>query len=371
MWVITSSMLHLMQRLSPGNRRARITTILSLLLKENHRNSISSLFSTLQKKNEFAVPTRNCTYVCHRWYSRMPKSWFRLKKKAYDVVCLHEVSPKRDVPDFISKPDYAMLGVAVEQEYICPMNEAEIKHMRQSCSLAKIVLDEIASHIRVGITTDELDVFAHDLCINYGAYPSPLNYRGFPKSICTSVNNIACHGIPDRRKLLDGDVISIDISVFYNGYHGDCAATYPVGDVDEKGQNLIMIASQCLYAAIKVCHPNQSFCQIGKTISAFASNHGYTVVPSFCGHGIGTSFHIPPNILHYDNDEPGDMKKGMIFTIEPVISEGRPDIEILEDGWTAASEDESRSAQFEHTILITETGAEILTDASAFINVQQ
>ncbi|GFT34115.1 methionine aminopeptidase 1D, mitochondrial [Nephila pilipes] len=220
--------------------------------------------------------------------------------------------------------------------------------------------------LKIGVTTDELDAVAHSACISFGAYPSPLNYSGFPKSICTSVNNIACHGIPDSRKLKNGDIISVDVSVFYKGFHGDCAATYLVGNVDDKAKRLVEVAALCLQKAIDICRHEQPFCAIGKIISNVAQSHGFSVIPAFCGHGIGSIFHGPPSILHFDNNEKGQMLKGMIFTIEPVICEGNPDILILEDGWTATTEDYSRSAQFEHTILITQNGAEILTVSDVF-----
>ncbi|KFM57911.1 Methionine aminopeptidase 1D, mitochondrial, partial [Stegodyphus mimosarum] len=324
------------------------------------QHGISSLFQFL------SLSLQNNVEYSYRNFSRLPK-WFRMEKNKYDIVDIGEVGPKRKIPRHIEKPSYAETGVAEEaDDDIEILNENKLKKMRQSCALAKLVLEEIGRHIGVGVTTDELDCVAHTLCISYGAYPSPLNYRGFPKSICTSVNNIACHGIPDDRKLKDGDIISVDVSVFYNGFHGDCASTFCVGDVDIKGRRLVKVASLCLEEAIRICCPDQMLCQIGKTISTVAKSYGYSVIPAFCGHGIGSSFHSHPNILHYENEEEGIMSKGMIFTIEPVICEGKPDIVILEDGWTATTEDNSRSAQFEHTILITETAAEILTVSSAF-----
>lgn len=305
----------------------------------------------------FTVPSREFS-------SRAGASWFQRRRKTrnYDVVGLGEVSDPRQVLEHIRKPEYADSGVTKETEpEIEIKTEEQIKCMRESCVLAKTILDEVGKYVKVGVTTDELDRIVHSACISFGAYPSPLNYRGFPKSVCTSVNNVACHGIPDNRPLKDGDIVSIDVSVFYNGYHGDCAATYGVGTVDARGQNLMDVAQQCLGEGVKVCHPGQLFCQIGKTISEYAESNGFTVVPAFCGHGIGSYFHGPPNVYHIPNDDETVMKEGMIFTIEPVISEGGPDIVVLEDGWTAVTEDNSRCAQYEHTILITKNGAEILT----------
>ncbi|GIY64931.1 methionine aminopeptidase 1D, mitochondrial [Caerostris darwini] len=287
-------------------------------------------------------------------------------KKSYDVVKLDKVSPKKIVPDHIPKPTYYRTGVDTVPSSIQILDADSVQQMRQSCSLAKTVLEEVEKSIKVGVTTDELDTIAHNACIRFGAYPSPLNYKGFPKSICTSVNNVACHGIPDNRKLKDGDIISVDISVFYKGFHGDCASTVCVGNMDDKAKKLVEVTALCLQEAINICHHKQHFCTIGKTISKLATNQGFSVVPAFTGHGIGSSFHCQPEILHFDNEERGQMVEGMIFTIEPVICEGTPDILILEDGWTAVTEDDSRSAQFEHTILITADGAEILTVADAF-----
>lgn len=285
------------------------------------------------------------------------------KSATYDIITqTGNVSPMQYVPDSVPKPEYArsgiVMGVPKEMEKKTP---EQISRMKDSCRLARNVLHEVSKHVRVGITTEELDKVTHSLCIEKMAYPSPLNYRWFPKSVCTSVNNVACHGIPDDRLLKDGDIISIDVSVFFNGYHGDCAGTYAVGRVDRRGLNLISAAKECLHRGIEACGPGRKLNEIGRTISAAAAEGGYSVVPSFCGHGIGTYFHGPPDIYHFDNDMEEEMFEGLIFTIEPVISEGGPDIVILEDGWTAVTLDNSRAAQFEHTICITAHGAEILT----------
>ncbi|GFU17943.1 methionine aminopeptidase 1D, mitochondrial [Trichonephila clavipes] len=330
--------------------------------------------SFIIRKFQFSNFNGDCRYTnpknlelsTYRLFSRISNSWIR-RKKNYEIVGIGKVGSKRDVPSYIPKPVYSTTGIDVDKgDHIEILNDVEVKHMRQSCSLAKIVLDEVEKSINIGVMTEELDAIAHNTCINFGAYPSPLNYRGFPKSICTSVNNVACHGIPDDRKLKDGDIISVDISVFYKGFHGDCAATYLVGNVDNKAKKLVEVAALCLQKAIDICRHEQHFCTIGKTISNIARSHGFSVVPAFCGHGISSIFHCAPRILHYDNNDKGQMLKGMIFTIEPVICEGEPDILILEDGWTATTEDRGRSAQFEHTVLITQDGAEILTVPNVF-----
>ncbi|KAF0298797.1 Methionine aminopeptidase 1D, mitochondrial [Amphibalanus amphitrite] len=199
-----------------------------------------------------------------------------------------------------------------------------------------------SARLQPGVTTEEIDRLVHRLTVQHGAYPSPLNYRGFPKSVCTSVNNVACHGIPDDRPLEDGDIINIDVTVFLDGHNGDCSETYPVGQVDQQGLRLIDAARRCRDDAIAICRPGVPFSEIG--------------------HGIGRYFHGPPEIYHCWNSYPGTMQPGMTFTIEPVISQGSREIVLLEDGWTAISGDGSRSAQFEHTVLITEDGVEILTE---------
>ncbi|XP_069839024.1 methionine aminopeptidase 1D, mitochondrial isoform X4 [Dendropsophus ebraccatus] len=213
----------------------------------------------------------------------------------------------------------------------------------------------------VGITTEEIDAFVHQNIISRNAYPSPLGYGGFPKSVCTSVNNVVCHGIPDSRPLEDGDIINIDVTVYSGGYHGDTSETFLVGNVDENGQKLVKTARRCRDEAIAACKPGAPFSVIGNTISRIAKDNNFTVCPIFIGHGIGSYFHGHPEIWHHENVNSMEMEEGMAFTIEPIIMEGAPDFKILKDKWTAVSMDERRSAQFEHTIVITSEGAEILT----------
>ncbi|RZC36033.1 Peptidase M24 domain containing protein [Asbolus verrucosus] len=217
---------------------------------------------------------------------------------------------------------------------------------------------------QVGQTTDALDTFVHDFIVTHEAYPSPLNYKHFPKSVCTSVNNVACHGIPDDRKLEDGDIINIDVTVFYKGYHGDCSKTFLVGNVDDLGRELVQATETCLNDAIAICRPGRKFNEIGSFIEKRSRSLGFTVIPAFIGHGIGHYFHGPPDIFHITNDYSGEMQAGMTFTIEPVLSHGGKEILILEDDWTAVTLDFARTAQFEHTVLITDTGAEVLTTPS-------
>jgi len=289
---------------------------------------------------------------------------------SYDVVLPHRTSPQVD-PDAIPKqvwlPSYARTG---RPDYGGRPNSAEchseetVAKIRAACALAKALLTEVGMIIRPGMSTDEIDKFIFNACMDLGVYPSPLNYRGFPKSVCTSVNNCVCHGIPDLRPMKDGDIVSVDVTVFLNGYHGDCAETFCVGDsVDAEGCVLIDVARQSRNAGISVCGPGAKFSDIGiATMQAASDEGGYEVVSAFTGHGISWYFHGPPDIYHVPNNIDGIMKPGMVFTVEPVISEGSGEIVLLNDGWTANSLDNSRAAQFEHTILITESGHEILTE---------
>eukprot|EP00794_Sanderia_malayensis_P003330 gene3330-3819_t len=287
----------------------------------------------------------------------------RFQRNAYSII---EKPGFVDVPEAVpvslETPSYADTGVVVPSfESVKPKTKEEIPKMRKACEAARKVLWAVTSKVKPGVTTEKIDYLVHWLSYIFESYPSPLNYRGFPKSVCTSVNNVACHGIPDDRPLKDGDMISIDVSCYKDGYHGDTCNTILVGDVDEEGQRLAEVAKKCLHSAIEICGPGVKFNKIGKTISSFVKGTGFSVCDVFCGHGIGKEFHSDPQILHYANNYPGKMWPGMTFTIEPVICEGSPHVEILEDGWTAVTLDQKRAAQFEHTILITDHGFEVLT----------
>ncbi|XP_046399277.1 methionine aminopeptidase 1D, mitochondrial isoform X2 [Ischnura elegans] len=289
---------------------------------------------------------------CRNLWNRANKSSFG----RYSVVQPGYVTPGREVPPHIIRPVYHNIELS-QQEYGKPEIKTRemIDKLRDSCKLAKEILKAVENFVTVGITTDEVDNLVHTLAIENNAYPSPLHYRGFPKSVCTSVNNVACHGIPDDRPLEDGDI------VFLNGFHGDCSSTFLIGSVDDAGRHLVSAAQKCLEGAIAICRPGEYFCNIGNTIECIARKNGVTIIPAFIGHGIGSYFHGPPDIYHTYNDYPGKMEEGMTFTVEPVIGQGSQEVVILEDGWTALTVDNSRSAQFEHTILITNDGVEILT----------
>ncbi|XP_049302027.1 methionine aminopeptidase 1D, mitochondrial isoform X4 [Bactrocera dorsalis] len=274
------------------------------------------------------------------------------------------LSLERIVSSHIKKPDYfyrfhypgSTIGVPSIK------NESEINTTRLSCKMAGQVLEACSRLIKAGTSTGEIDAFAHDQIISAGGYPSPFRYAGFPKSVCTSVNNVACHGIPNERQLVDGDIINVDITVYLNGCHGDCSKTFLVGNVDDLGVYLVKSAEECVQHCINICKPGTPFNAIGRYITDFCNIKKLNVIPAFAGHGLGKSFHEPPEILHYYNSEPGFMRTGMVFTIEPILSLGKPNVNVMEDGWTAVSVDGMRSAQFEHTILITQNGSEALTE---------
>ena len=230
----------------------------------------------------------------------------------------------------------------------------DIQHMRDACKAAAEALQQAGTLVRAGVTTDEIDHAVHAHCMRLHVYPSPLRYLGFPKSCCTSVNNVVCHGIPDDRALRDGDIVNIDVSVYHrNGFHGDCSQTFLVGSVDEKGRKLVQDTHDSLLRGIRVCGPKQRFSAIGSSIEAVANSRGYTVCDRFIGHGIGRHFHQGPQIFHTRNTSRQTMDAGMIFTIEPILNQGSSDVDTWSDGWTAVTADGGRSAQWEHTILVT------------------
>jgi methionyl aminopeptidase len=275
------------------------------------------------------------------------------------------VSPRRAVPAGIARPDYAGTGRPRSHGKDVKTPE-ELARLRRACAAAARVLRVAGEAVRPGITTDALDDLAHRETIALGGYPSPLNYRGFPKSICTSVNEVICHGIPDSRPLEDGDIVNLDVTVYLDGMHGDCSATFLVGEVDPDGRRLVQAARECLAKGIAAVQPGRSLSEIGKAIEAHAIRHGYGVVRAYCGHGIGETFHTSLQIPHhFDPSLRRVMEPGMTFTVEPMITEGTWQDELWDDGWTAVTADGKRSAQFEHTVVVTEGGGEILTVEAA------
>lgn len=240
----------------------------------------------------------------------------------------------------------------------------EIDKMRIAGRLAAEVLEMIAPHVVAGITTDELNQICHDHIVNLqGAIPAPLNYHGFPKSICTSVNQVICHGIPNDKKLKEGDIINIDITVIKDGYHGDTSMMFMVGEASVLAKRLSQVSQECLYLAIKMVKPGMPLGDIGYAIQKHAEKHNYSVVREYCGHGIGAEFHEEPQVLHYGNKGTGPvLKSGMCFTIEPMINAGKRQAKLnKKDGWTVTTKDRSLSAQWEHTLLVTDTGVDVLT----------
>jgi methionyl aminopeptidase len=234
--------------------------------------------------------------------------------------------------------------------------------MRRVGRAAAEVLAEVGRAVRPGVTTDDLDVIAHEACVARGAYPSPLNYHGFPKAICTSVNEVILHGIPDSRRLEGGDIVSVDVTLYLDGVHGDCCATFPVGEIDADSARLLRVAEECLARGIEAVRPGRPISDIGRAVERHASASGYGVVRSFCGHGVGEDFHGEPQVLHYYDPRASDaMEEGMTFTVEPMITVGSHRHVLWPDGWTAATADGKRAAQFEHTLLVTRDGAEVLT----------
>lgn len=235
--------------------------------------------------------------------------------------------------------------------------------MRATCSLASEVLTYIESYVRPGVSTEELNRLCHDYIIAKGAYPSPLNYHGFPKSICTSLNEVICHGIPSVKDVLkDGDILNIDVTTYLNKFHGDTNKTFLVGNVSPEVKKLVDITYKCMREGIKVVRPGARIGDIGAIIGEIAHDHGYSVVEEYCGHGIGREFHEEPQVVHIARKGTGpEIKPGMTFTIEPMINLGARHCKVLKDNWTVITRDGKWSAQFEHTILVTEEGSEILT----------
>ncbi|XP_063239102.1 methionine aminopeptidase 1D, mitochondrial isoform X2 [Bacillus rossius redtenbacheri] len=317
-------------------------------------------------------------YICKKYFLKCDQNTLRIHKRLrsldkiwktpwkkrgfgdYEVVRPGRVSAARPVPAHIPRPPYVH-GTEPEQREAEVKTEQQVAGMRASCRLARLVLDAAGRSLQAGRTTDEVDALVHTLIVQHGAYPSPLGYHGFPKSVCTSVNNVACHGIPDDRPLRDGDLVNVDVTVFLHGFHGDCSETFLVGRVDEQGRHLARTTRECLRRAIALCRPGRLFCALGEEIEDTARAAGLTVVPAFAGHGIGTYFHGPPDIYHCYNSYEGRMAAGMTFTIEPVLAQGAPQVEVLEDGWTAVMLDGARAAQSEHTVLVTSSRAEVLT----------
>jgi methionyl aminopeptidase len=271
------------------------------------------------------------------------------------------VSPIRKVPAEIPRPEY--VGKKFPRTGEPDVKTPEIiEKMRVAGRIAAQAMAEVAKNIEPGVTTDELDRVGHEFMLDHGAYPSTLGYRGFPKSLCTSLNEVICHGIPDDTVVREGDIINIDITAFKDGVHGDTDATYLVGEVDEESRLLVERTQEALTRAIKAVRPGRQLNVIGRVIESYAKRFGYGVVRDFTGHGIGTTFHSGLIVPHYDDPSATTViESGMTFTIEPMLTLGTIEYEIWPDNWTVVTKDRKRTAQFEHTLLVTDGGAEILT----------
>lgn len=305
------------------------------------------------------------------------------------------------VPDQIARPDYAETGVPLSEYQVAKSNHIEvlspgdIDKMRNVCQLAREALDIGLTAAKVGVTTDEIDRIVHEAIIERGGYPSTLNYNGYKKSCCTSINEVICHGIPDQRELKDGDILNLDVSIYKDGFHADLDETIPIGNVDDTGLKLIKTARECLEKAIAtgnthtvvilhvpqrpINHANSLHCDIdhlvkpgvlyrdiGNTIESHAADQGFSVVKTFLAHGVHRHYHCAPNFPHYArNKAVGVMKEGHVFTIEPMINEGTWKDQMWPDDWTAVTLDGKRSAQFEETMVVTKTGVEVLTARKA------
>jgi len=242
-------------------------------------------------------------------------------------------------------------------------SEAEIAQMRVAGRLAAEVLEMIGAHVCPGVTTQELDRICHDYIVHeQGAVPAPLDYKGFPRSICTSVNNQVCHGIPGNKRLKKGDIINIDVTVIKDGFHGDTSKMFFVGEPSVLARRLVEVTQRAMHIGIERVRPGATLGDIGHAIQSFVEGHKFSIVREYCGHGIGREFHEEPQVLHYGN--PGEgvvLEPGMCFTIEPMVNAGKRQVKLLPDGWTVVTKDRSLSAQWEHTILVTDRGHEILT----------
>ena len=273
-----------------------------------------------------------------------------------------ELSPLRKVPESIERPEY--VGKRAPAKYTGGdiWNAEEVELIRAAGTIAAQAIELVGQNCKPGVTTDELDRIAHEFIIENGAYPSALLYRGFPKSICTSINEVICHGIPDNTVLQEGDIVNIDITAFKNGFHGDSNQTFMVGQVTDEVRLLVERTRESLNRAIAAVAPGRQINVIGRTIESFAKRFDYGVVRDFTGHGIGEAFHSGLIIPHYDTDRYSDeMQVGMVFTIEPMLTLGSYQWNMWDDGWTVTTRDKSITAQFEHTLVVTEDGYDILT----------
>ncbi len=297
------------------------------------------------------------------------RKYKRCHKRSEGRVLPGVVSPMRPVPAHIGRPPYADSGVPLSWDEPRVKSPEIIERMRTAGAVAAEILRLAGEAVRPGLTTDELDAYVHDLYIERGAYPSPLNYNGFPKSLCTSVNEVICHGIPDSRALVDGDIVNLDVTAYIGGVHGDTNATFLVGDVDPVSRQLVNVTEECMWYGIEAVKPGRPISDIGRAIEDHAKAHRYGVIRAFIGHGIGEQFHSDIQVLHYyDSRASMIMRPGMTFTIEPMISLGSWQHRMWDDEWTAVTADGRRTAQFEHTLVVTDDGCEVLTGGDGAVS---
>ncbi|MBE1457286.1 methionyl aminopeptidase [Nocardiopsis terrae] len=272
------------------------------------------------------------------------------------------ISPQRSVPPHIVRPEYVGRKHPVEGVLGDVQTPETIERIRVASRIAARALEEVGRNVQPGVTTDELDRVGHEFLLDHGAYPSTLGYKGYPKSLCSSLNEVICHGIPDDTVVRDGDIVNIDITAYKDGVHGDTNATFLSGEVSEEHRLLVERTHEATMRAIKACRPGRQINVIGRVIESYAKRFGYGVVRDFTGHGVGPEFHSGLVVPHYDDPRATTvMEPGMTFTIEPMITLGGVDYDMWDDGWTAVTADRRWTAQFEHTLVITDTGAEILT----------
>jgi len=285
-----------------------------------------------------------------------------MPKNAAGQLIPGRLSPTRAVPAGIARPEYVGRPAPMQNLDGDRYSPDEVEHIRAAGRIAAGAIDAAASAIMPGVTTDELDRIAHEYVVAHGAYPSTLGYRGYPKSSCTSVNEVICHGIPDDTVLDDGDLVNIDVTAYLDGYHGDLNQTFAVGDAGAEATLLIERTGEALARGIRAVAPGRQVNVIGRAIEAYAKRFGYGVVRDYTGHGVGRAFHTGLVIPHYDTPEFDTvMETGMVFTIEPMLTLGVIEWDVWDDGWTVVTRDRSLTAQFEHTLVVTERGADILT----------
>ena len=297
------------------------------------------------------------------------RKYKRCHKRSEGRVLPGVVSPMRTVPDHIPRPPYADTGVVEHWEEPRIKSPEVIERMRHAGKLAAEILRLTGEFLRPGVTTDEVDAYCHQLYIERDCFPSTLNYHGYPKSLCTSANEVICHGIPDSRAMVDGDIMNLDVTAYIGGVHGDTNATFFVGDVDPSSRELVRITEECMWKGIEAVKPGRPISDIGRAIEEHAKAHRLGVVRAFVGHGIGEQFHTDVQVLHYyDSRSTMIMRPGMTFTIEPMIALGTWQHKTWDDQWTAVTADGKRTAQFEHMVLVTDDGVDVLTGGEGAVS---